>query len=465
MRQSTHSTRKTDLNRLEERTAGPVHRPGAEGYDRACTGYQLLEPHRPRAVVEAAGAADVQAAVRAAAEDGVPVAVQATGHGRASALGGGVLVSTRGMAGVEVDAGAATARVEAGATWGRVVEAAAEHGLAPLSGSMPGVGAVSYTLGGGVGLLARRYGFAADRVRRVEAVTADGRLRTADAEREQELFWALRGGGGSFGVVTALEIGLVRLRRVFGGGLYFDLAERPDAVAAWSRWTRSVPEETTSAVTLLVMPDSAGVPEGMRGRHLAQVRLCHAGPAEQGRRLARELVALAGEPVRSTLRELDYSESGAVFDEPEVPHGYRSQNLLVDSLTEGAGQELVRRAGPDAPLMCVVGLRHLGGALAREPEGAGAVGHRGAAYLASVLSPVESGGEAEAADLHRRVLAPVAGQAVGRSLNFSFGPAAPEDVASCFAPADYRRLRRVKAAYDPDDRIRANHPVPPAPRG
>ncbi|MDT0302644.1 FAD-binding oxidoreductase [Streptomonospora wellingtoniae] len=464
MTDSTHSTRKTDLKRLEERAAGPVHRPGSGGYDRACTGYQLLEPHRPRAVVEAAGAADVQAAVRAAGEAGVPVAVQATGHGRAAALEGGVLVGTRGMDGVEVDAGAATARVGAGATWRQVVEAAAPHGLAPLSGSMPGVGAVSYTLGGGVGLLARRYGFAADRVRRVEAVTADGRLRTADAGREQELFWALRGGGGSFGVVTALEIDLVPVGRVFGGGLYFDLAERPDAVAAWARWTGAVPEATTSAVTLLMLPDAAGVPERLRGRHVAQVQICHAGPVGQGRRLARELVALAGDPVRSTLRELDFSESGAIFDEPEVPHGYRSQNLLLESLGEGAVEELVRRAGPEAPLMCVAGLRHLGGALAREPEGAGAVGRRGAAYLVSVLSPVEPGGEGAAGGLHRRVLAPFAGQGVGRSLNFSFGPTAPEDVASCFVPAVYRRLRQVKAAYDPEDRIRANHPIPPAPR-
>ncbi|GAA4902606.1 FAD-binding oxidoreductase [Streptomonospora salina] len=332
---------------------------------------------------------------------------------------------------------------------------------------MPGVGAVSYTLGGGVGLLARRCGFAVDRVRRAEVVTADGRLRVAEPGSEPELFWALRGGGGSFGVVTALEFGLVPLRRVFGCGLYFDLAECPDAVAAWARWTHSVPEETTSAVTLLVMPDVAGVPARLRGRHIAQVQICHAGPAEQGRRLVRKLEALTGTPAQSTLREMDYSESGAVFDEPDTPQGYRSQNLLLDSLEEGAIEELVARAGPGAPVMCVAGLRHLGGALARVPEGAGAVGHRGAAYLASVLSPVDSegGGDGGAGDLHRRVLEPLTAQAMGRSLNFMFGPASAADVSACFAAADYRRLREAKAAYDPEDRIRANHPIPPAPRG
>ncbi|KIH99241.1 FAD-binding protein [Streptomonospora alba] len=465
MTETTYSIGDTNLRRLARHTTGAVRRAGQPGYDRARTGYQLLEPHRPSAVVEAAGAADVQAAVLAAAEARVPVAVQATGHGRAAALQGGVLVSTAGMDRVSVDADAATARVDAGATWRQVVAAAAPHGLAPLSGSMPGVGAVSYTLGGGVGLLAGRYGFAADHVRRAEVVTAEGRLRVAEPGSEPELFWALRGGGGSFGVVTALEVGLVPLRRVFGGGLYFDLAERPGAVQAWAQWTAAVPEETTSAVTLLVFPDMAGVPPRLRGRHIAQVQICHAGPVAQGRRLVAELLARAGEPVRDTVRELDYSGSGAVFDEPETPHGYRSQNLLLDSLEEGATAELVARAGPGAPVMCVAGLRHLGGALARVPEGAGAVGHRGAAYAVSVLSPVEPDRGEGVGEVHRRVLAPFAGQAVGRSLNFTFGPAPGEEVAACFASADYRRLREVKAAYDPDDRIRANHPIPPAPRG
>lgn len=389
MSQSTHSAQAA-LTDLDRRTEGPVHTTGGPGYDRARIGYQLLEPHRPSAVVEASGPGDVRAAVEAAGGAGLAVAAQATGHGLGAPLDQGVLVSTARMRGVRVDPEAATARVEAGATWREVIAAAAPHGLAPLSGSMPGVGAVSYTLGGGVGLLARSHGFAADRVRSMEVVTADGRLRHAGPDCEEELFWALRGGGGSFGLVTSMEIGLVEVRRIYGGGIYFDLDRYPDAPAAWRRWTQTVPERTTSAVTMLVFPDVEGVPGDLRGRHVCQVQICHAGPAGEGRDVVEPLME-AGTPLRTTLREIDYTDSGAVFDEPERPSGYRSQSLLLDSLDEGALAGLRERAGAQAPLMCVVGLRHLGGALARAPRDAGAVGHRGAAYALSVLSPVEEG--------------------------------------------------------------------------
>ncbi|MEE2046694.1 FAD-dependent oxidoreductase [Nocardiopsis tropica] len=199
--------------------AGPVHAPGSEGYETARTGMQLLDRHLPVAVVEAQDAGDVRAAVAWAAGRGLRVAAQLTGHGLGSGLGGGetvagdgeggterrqegaagaggdrppagVLIATGRLRGVRVDPGRATAWVGAGSTWQDVIDAAAPYGLAPLSGSAPGVGAVSYTLGGGVGLLARRYGFAADHVARLDMVTADGRLREVTEEAEPELFWA-----------------------------------------------------------------------------------------------------------------------------------------------------------------------------------------------------------------------------------------------------------------------------------
>jgi FAD/FMN-containing dehydrogenase len=178
--------------------------------------------------------------------------VQATGHGLANPLAGeGVLVSTRRMDSVDVDPGAGTAWVGAGARWRDVIEAAARYDLAPLSGSMPGVGAVSYTLGGGIGLMARRYGFAADHVTRLELVTVDGSLLTVSEHEEPDLFWALRGGGGSFGIVTALEMALMPVTRLVGGGLMFDLGETPDVVSTWLHWTATTPSEMTSAMTTL----------------------------------------------------------------------------------------------------------------------------------------------------------------------------------------------------------------------
>ena len=439
-------------------TIGPLFRPGSDGYDDERTGFQRAGLHRPALVVGAAGPDDVRAAVEHAAAHRLSVTVQASGHGLGRAVDGGVLVSTHRMARVQVDPGARTARVEAGATWQHVINAAAPHGLAPLSGSSPGVGTVSYTLGGGVGLLARRYGFAADHVRRIDVVTPDGRPREVTADIDPELFWALRGGGANFGVVTAMEIDLVPVATIVGGGLYLEVAQVPDVLDAWCRWTATVPEEMTSAVAMLVFPDLPMVPELLRGKHVAQIQISYAGEPDAAAALLAPLREL-GPLLRDTVRELPYTESATVFDEPDRPHAYRSENRLVDTLGPDALATLTATAGPAAPVMCVVGLRHLGGALARPPRIPNAVGHRDAAYSLTVLSPLEPGTDDDVRDLHRTAVAPFAGAVVGRSLNFSYGPLDDAQVLEAFAPDDHRRLARLKARLDPDGLVRANHPV------
>lgn len=413
------------------------------GYDDERIGYQLHSPHRPAVVVAARGADDIRAAMRL----GLPVAVQATGHGLRKPLSGGVLISTRRMTGVRVDPAARTAWVEAGATWQHVIDAAAPHGLAPLSGSAPGVGAVSYTLGGGVGLLARRYGFAADHVRRLDLVTVDGRTHEVTAEREPDLFWALRGGGGGLGVVTGMEIDLMPVTHLHGGGLYFDVEQVPDVLHAWWRWTADVPEDMTSAVAMLPFPDVPAVPEPLRGRHIAQVQLACTDPA-----LVAPLRDLG--PVLDTVRELPYTESGAVFDEPSEPHAYLSTNRLLSTVDPDALATLSKLAGPAAPVMCVVGFRHLGGALARPPAVPNAVDHRDAGYSLTVLSPVPPGEASLVRATHREVLAPWEPHAIGRSLNSSFGPMSEDEVADAFAPASSARLADLRARHDPDGRLR-----------
>ncbi|EPD90925.1 FAD-binding oxidoreductase [Streptomyces albus] len=213
---------------LREAVRGSVLVPGDPEYDQECAGFQAGDRHRPDVLVVADGPDDVRAAVDAARRYRLPVAVQATGHGLGEAARGGVLVSTRRMAGIRIDAEARTAWVEAGVRAGDLVAEAARHGLAPVNGSAPGVGVVSYTLGGGVGLLGRRFGYAADRVRRIDLVTGDGRPRRVTADSDPELFWGLRGGGGGLGVVTGMEIGLVPVAGIYGGQLVFDGARHAD---------------------------------------------------------------------------------------------------------------------------------------------------------------------------------------------------------------------------------------------
>ncbi|CAM06401.1 FAD/FMN-containing dehydrogenase [Saccharopolyspora erythraea NRRL 2338] len=451
----------TAIASLADRVRGPVFTPDAAEYDAERTGFQLLGPHRPAVIVGATDARDIRAAVGFAAAHGARVAVQAGGHGLNAALEGGVLIGTRRMSDVRVDPRARTAWVEAGANWQQVIDAAAPHGLAPLAGSSPGVGAVSYTLGGGVGLMARRHGFASDHVRRFDLVTADGHLRRVTPEEEPDLFWALRGGGGNFGVVTGMEIDLVPVNALYGGGLYFDVEQVPGVLESWRRWTADVPEELTSAVSMLPFPDLLVVPEALRGRHVAQIQIAYLGAEEEGARLVEPLRAL-GPSLRDTLRVLPFSESSKVFDEPDQAHAYRSANLLLPDLDPEALATLPKLAGPSAPVMCVVGIRHLGGALARPPKTASAVGHRDAGYSLGVLSPVAPGEEDLVRATHLEALEPWRGEEIGRSLNFSFGPLDEEQVRSAFAPRDYRRLTELRARHDPHALFHSNHPIPPA---
>ncbi|WP_350280072.1 FAD-binding oxidoreductase [Kribbella sp. HUAS MG21] len=410
----------------------------SNGYDDARHGFQRRVEHRPAVIFQVTDATEIEEAVRYAIDQDLRVAVQAAGHGLIEGLDGGVLIATRGFNGVTVDADRKTAWIEAGATWRDVLDATAPYGLAPLSGSSPGVGAISYTLGGGLGLMARRFGYAADHVRRIELVTADGVRR--NAEEDTELFWALRGGGGNFGVVTGMEIELFDVPTIYGGSLYFDLAEHPEVPDVWQAWTRTVPEEVTSAIAMLPMPDIPQVPAPLRGKYIGQVQLAVLG--DDGVDLVKPLREI-GEPALDTVGELPYVDSGQIFAEPDRPDSYSSSNLLLRDLDQL----------PQPGEMCVLGIRHLGGALARRPEVPNAVGHRDAAYSLTVLTP----GSADTRQLRRKILDPWRPSAVGRFLNFSFEKLSAQELAEAYDPGDHARLTELRRRYDPAARLHANH--------
>ncbi|MET8977289.1 FAD-binding oxidoreductase [Streptomyces sp. NPDC004539] len=418
-----------------------AHHPGSAEYDEHRAGFQLRERHRPARVVAARDADDVVAAVRHAAEAGMPIAVQAAGHGLAAPLAGeGVLVSTRRMDDIDVDPGAGTVRIGAGARWSDVIEAAARHDLAPLSGSMPGVGAVSYTLGGGIGLMARRYGFAADHVTRLELVTADGSLLTVSEHEEPDLFWALRGGGGSFGIVTALETALMPVARLIGGGLMFDLGETPEVVSTWLRWTATVPPEMTSAMTTL----------GVSGRHMAHVQIAYLGSAAEADELAAPLRAL--KPAYDGLREIPYRRSHTVFSEPDQPHAYVADNVLLPAIDEERLYDTIAASAPGRPVSSIISVRHLGGALSAPPRVPSAVSHREAKYLlcvVGVVAPTARSNAASARALQDELLAGWSGTAVGSSPNFTLGRPDRRATAELFDAERRDRLLRLAREYDP----------------
>lgn len=375
-----------------------VLHPGDPGFAAATTGFQTAHPHRPDLVVDAAGPDDVRAAVRLALAGGRPWAVQSTGHGRATPLDGGVLVSTARMRDVTVDPAARTARIAAGARFSDVIAAAAPHGLAPVSGSSPHVGVVGYLLGGGFGILGRRFGWAADRVRAVEAVTGDGAA-------------VRRTGPVPAGVaVTAVETELVPLRTLWGGTLSFPAT--PDVVTGFAAWTAGLPDDVTASLTLIPFPDVPGLPEPLRGRHVARATVV--ATADATARVA-PLRAL-GPVLDERLRTVPVTQAHTIHADPTDPHAYAGEARLVSRLDGDLLAALPGLVGPASPVPSVVEIRQLGGALTRSATMPAA--YREAAYLLRAVTALGPVTEEAARNAHKHL---VTGHDLGRASTFAYG--------------------------------------------
>jgi FAD/FMN-containing dehydrogenase len=424
-------------------------------YDIERAGFNRILDPRPAMIVVPADAEGVRCAVLHAGEHGLPVAIHATGHGPTVSADGALMIATRRLDAVTVDPVRHTATVGAGVRWQQVIDAAAPHGLAPLNGSSPSVGAVSYTLGGGMGPVARTFGYAADHVRRFGLVTADGVRRTVTPDEHPDLFWALRGGKGNFGVVTEMEIGLVPLARLHGGAMFFDGTDAPRVVAGWRGWLTDAPEELTSSLALLRLPDAPAVPQPLRGRLVVHLRIAFTGSAEAGERLLRPLRALAV-PLVDDVVEMPYTAVAAIHRDPVDPLAYHEHSAMLHDLDAAAVDTFLGAAVPAAGRGLVIELRHLGGALARPPEVPSAVGNRDAAFSLMVLTP---GGEPDdAAQARRLLLDAVRPWATGGVyVNFLSGPDAAADTARAYSPESYTRLRVIKRAYDPANSFRITH--------
>lgn len=452
----------TEVGGLRDLIDGHVVLPGEDGWDLARQAWNLAADQRPVAVVFVETPADVAAVVEYARAHGFRVTTQATGHfaGSLDGFENTILVKTSRMRGLEIDPDARTARAEAGVLWEEVVLAAGEHGLAGLAGSSPDVGVVGYTLGGGVGWLARRYGLAANSVVAVELVTADGRIVRTDRDTEPDLFWAVRGGGGSFGIVTAIEFALYPVAEVYAGILFFPFERAAEVLNAWSEWVEDTPEEITSGGRLMQFPPIPDIPEAVRGRSFVMVEAAYTGSEADGAELLRPLRELG--PEMDTFAMIPAAELRFLHMDPPQPVPGAGDGMALAELTPEAVDALVAVAGPGSgsPLLSVE-LRQLGGAVAVERPEHGAVGHLDAGFalfgVGMALDPEMEAAVKVHAQTVKDALAPWAD---GRGyFNFSDTPL---EGRSLYPPATYLRLQDVKAAYDPDELFRVSHPIRPA---
>jgi FAD/FMN-containing dehydrogenase len=441
---------------------GRIHLPGDSGYDAARLPWNIAVDQRPAAVAVPRNAQEVGTVVRMAAELGLRVAPQSTGHNAAPlaarGLGDVVLLRTSAMGKAITDLARGIVRVEGGALWEAAVDAAAAHGQAVLHGSSPDVGIAGYSLGGGIGWYARSLGLATNSLTAVEIVIGDGSLVRASASENVELFWAVRGGGGSFGVVTALEFRMYPIATAYAGFLMWDLADIEPVLREWVNWAPGAPDEVTTSIRAMRMPPLPELPDFLRGRDVAIIDGAVLGSDDRGQEVLAGLRAL--KPEVDTFARVPAKTLVRLHMDPEGGTPAVSDSAMLASFPDAAVDAFLVEAGPDAhSSLLLAELRQLGGALGRPHEGAGVLTHLEAEFVSFALAVAATPEMADQghADATRftDALRPFAN---GRHyLNFAENPV---DVNTAYRPEAWTQLKGVRSAVDPHGLFAANHPIP-----
>lgn len=451
------------LEDLGSRIEGAVLRPGDEGWGNAVLIWNAMVATVPALVLQPVSAHDVATAVRFAHSHGLLMSVKGGGHhiaGTAIAEGGLTLDMSR-MRGVTVDPDVRLVNAGAGCLLADIDRATQEHGLATVLGFVSETGVAGLTLGGGFGYLTRRFGWAVDNLEEVEIVTADGEIRTANRDRNADLFWALRGGGGNFGVITRFTFRLHEVGPTVTGGLILWSGERAgEVLATYREVTESAPRELTAAALVRLAPPAPFIPEKWHGKPVAGMLLCHSGPDPDADLAA---VHALGDPVVDLVSEKPYADQQSMLDvmNPKGLHYYWKTEFLsglsgefLDTFRHGA----LETASP----MSYSIIFHLGGALNERPNDDGAVGNRDARYVTGFSGewPPDVPGDGTIAwvrDEWERLRPFSTG---GNYINFQLAEDDTNRTAAAYG-SNYERLQRVKAAYDPDNLFRVNRNISP----
>lgn len=451
----------TDLTALEASLSGELLRPEAPAYDEARAVWNLLHDRRPAAIVRAASAADVQAAVAFARAAEMDIAVRSGGHSLAGySTGDGVLViDLRGLQGLHIDPQARTVFAGAGLTAGQVTAAAAEHELAVPFGDTSTVGIAGLTLGGGIGFLARKHGLAIDHVRSFEVVTADAELVTASATENADLYWALRGGGGNFGIVTRFEYEAVPVGETLSGALILPLSA--EVVTGLMKLADQAPDELTTITFIMGAPPAPFIPEDLVGTPVVMITLVWAGDPAEGQKALEPFRALAT-PIADLVMPMPYPGIYEFTDDGGVPAPNTTRSMFADELDEGVIATIVERmTSPETPVAAITQLRVFGGEMARVAPDGTAFAHRDAKTMFSVFTiHVDPEKVADDQEWTESYFADVAPAATGVYVNFL--EAEGEKRVQQAYPADtLRRLASIKARWDPDNVFNRNQNIKP----
>jgi FAD binding domain len=447
------------IDQLRAEVAGPVFG-GGDDYAAEIAAQNTAVVHTPEVVVGVAAEADAVAVIRAAADNGLPIRVFATGHGSHKAVTDGLLVTTSRLCDVTIDAPSRVAHIGAGCRWSKVVEAAAELGLAPITGSSGHVGAVGYLLGGGIGPLSRTFGFSSDRARGFRVATAAGEVVTANGTENPDLYWALRGGKGGLGIVTSMDVELVELSTLYGGSLFFAAEHIAAVLRTWVDWTKTVPEAATSSVAIMRLPPLEFIPEPLRGRTVLSLRYAYVGADADGERLFQPMRDVAP-ALMDGVGPLPAAQIGLIHNDPTEPGPVFERGRMLNEIDGDFVTTLLDAVGPDqeVPVM-IVEVRHIGGATHRDvPEGS-AVGGRCADYGIMLLgAPDPSLFDHVLPHVTHGILTSLAPWASAENnINYIGGAEGSGEYEVCWPPATLARLAEVRATHDPNGLFPFGHP-------
>jgi hypothetical protein len=437
---------------------GRIATSGDSDWDEARQAWNLAADQQPEAVALVESADDVSKAIGFAADNGLRVTAQGTGHG-AVALGSledTILIKTERMNDVVIEG--ERARVEAGAYAEHVADVAIKQGMCSMPGTSPNVGIAGYTLGGGLSWLGRKYGWACNRVAAIELVTADGEARTVDGASDPDLFWALRGGGGGYAIVTALLLELVPVADAYAGSILFPPELTRDGLHAYRDWCAQAPEETGSLVRMLDLPPIPDIPEEIRGKKWFAVTVSSIGTEDEGRERVAPLLEI-GEPAMSTMTQMPATGLTRIAMDPEPPVPGLGHHRLMKELPDEAIDAFYEAAGPESgsPLL-LAEFRHLGGALSRSDEKGGALDKLEGEFtmlgIGMLMDPAMKDPIESQLDRLSDALDPWAAE--GGYYNYAERAC---DVDAILPAETCQRLAQVKRSWDPDNLIRANHSV------